>query len=128
MVTLGVSCKSIQHDSSNRMIQLTKKRCLGKCPVYDVFISKGGFLQYNGIDHVEKKGKYEFKVSDEDLLVLQQLFSDVGFEELESSKRKGRDFPVTVLSYHHKIVSFQGLSMPKKIKEIIRKIEEMIKI
>ncbi len=127
ILLVSTSCKSVQQENSNRIIQLTKKRCLGKCPVYDVFIDKEGMLSYNGIDNVEKKGIYKIKITDKELRELQLLFSEARFEELKNSRKKGRDLPITQLSYHRKTVSFHGQQMPQKVKEIIRKIEGILK-
>jgi hypothetical protein len=127
IVTLTVSCKPVEQESSSQVIQLTKKRCLGKCPVYDVIIKENGLLSYHGIDHVEKKGKHEFKISEKELQELKLLFLQSKFKELKKPIHKGRDLPITRLSYHHKTVSFQGQNMPGKIKEIINKIETMVK-
>lgn len=128
LVTLGFSCSSVKQNSSDPFIQLTKKRCLGKCPVYDVFVYQDGLVMYNGIENVKKTGRHQFKISDHQLQELQQLFTNSKFKELENPEKKGRDFPITQLSYHSKTISFQGQNMSENVKEIVNKIEEMVGI
>ena len=120
--SMSVSCAGIQHDASSPVIQLTKKRCLGKCPVYDLMIYKNGLVTYNGIDHVKKKGIYQFSISSEKIQKLNKLFVDSGFKEIENDKTKGRDFPITQITYQNKTVSFKGI-VPKNIHVIIEELE-----
>ena len=119
LMTCG-SCSSVQQNSQGPYIQLTKKRCLGKCPVYDLFIYKNGTVKYNGIDNVIKKGKQKFTIPKEKLAEIEQLFSNSNFESLNwAIDKKIRDLPVTQLMFNNKMVSFQGQNIPKNIKAII---------
>ena len=119
---MSISCSTIQHDASNPVIQLTKKRCLGKCPVYDLMIYKNGLVTYNGIDHVSKKGLHQFSIPSKRIEELNKLFDESGFKEIENDKTKGRDFPITQLTYQNKTVSFKGI-VPKNIHVIIEELE-----
>ena len=125
IITLGFSCNPVKQDNSNPMIQLTKKRCLGKCPVYDLFIYEDGLVRYNGIENVKKTGRHQFKIADDQLSELQQLFAKAKFQDIEDPEKKGRDFPITQLSFKNKTISFQGTNMTEKVKDIVSKIEEI---
>lgn len=122
ILILSVSCSTIQHDASSPVIQLTKKRCLGKCPVYDLMIYKNGLVTYNGIDNVSKKGLHQFNLPSKKMESLGKLFDDSGFKEIESNTKKGRDFPITQLTYQNKTVSFKG-NVPKNVHVIIKELE-----
>lgn len=123
----SISCSSLQHDASSPLIQLTKKRCMGKCPVYDLMIYKNGLVTYNGIDHVSKKGLHQFQIPSEKMNELSKLFDRSGFKEIESPKRKGRDIPVTQLTYEDKTLSFQG-RIPKDVNNIIVALELIVEM
>lgn len=120
--TMSVSCSTIKHDASSPVIQLTKKRCLGKCPVYDLMIYKNGLVTYNGIENVSKKGIYQFSIPTDKIEELNKLFDESGFKQIENDKIKGRDFPITQLTYQNKTVSFKG-TVPKNIHVIIEELE-----
>ena len=122
IVILSVSCSSTKYDASSPVIQLTKNRCMGKCPVYDLMIYQNGLVTYNGIDHVKKKGLHQFSISTQKLEELNKLFEDSRFKELESPKKKGRDLAVTQLTYQNKMVSFQGPT-PERLSNIIVALE-----
>jgi len=119
---MSASCSSIQHDASNPVIQLTKKRCMGKCPVYDIMIYKNGLVTYNGIDNVSKKGVHQFNIPSKKMEELSKLFDDSGFKEIENNETKGRDFAITQLTYQNKTVSFKGI-IPKNVHVIIEELE-----
>ncbi|MFY0630634.1 MAG: hypothetical protein JXR05_09650 [Flavobacteriaceae bacterium] len=124
---LNTSCNSAKINSEEPYIQLTKKRCFGKCPVYDLFIYKNGAAQYNGIDNVAKKGKIEFDINSEELTSLKRLFKEANFTSLENKPNKRiRDLPITELKFGDKTVSFQGQDIPKEIKKIIKELEFIV--
>ncbi|MEQ6123093.1 DUF6438 domain-containing protein [Pseudotenacibaculum sp. MALMAid0570] len=125
---LNVSCNSAKQNSSEPYIQLTKKRCFGKCPVYDLFIYRDGLVKYNGIDHVSKKGRHQFKISKDKLVEIESLLLNSGLESLKDPEKRTRDLPVTHLSFQHKTVLFQGNDMPEKIKKVIKAIESLVVI
>ncbi len=123
----NTSCNSAKVNSEEPYIQLTKKRCFGKCPVYDLVIYKNGAALYNGIANVAKKGKIEFQIDAEELTSLKGLFKEAGFTSLKNKPNKRvRDLPITELKFGNKIVSFQGQDIPKEIKEIIKELELIV--
>ena len=60
---LVASCKTSSKtkiiDTQRALISLSKGRCLGNCPVYDLWVFKNGNVIYNGIDNVNKTGIHE---------------------------------------------------------------------
>lgn len=79
-------------------------------------------MTYNGIDHVSKIGLHQFNLPMKKMEALNKLFDDSGFKEIESSNKKGRDFPITQLTYQNKTVSFKG-NVPKNVYVIIEELE-----
>ena len=125
--TLITACNSTKLNYQDAYIQLTKKRCLGKCPVYDLFIYKNGKVVYNGIDNVEKEGKHEFNLSNQELKNLERMFADSEYKSLKDPVKSNiRDLPITLLKFKDKKIEFQGQKIPKKIKTIITALEALI--
>ena len=90
-------------------------------------IYKNGLVTYNGIDHVSKKGLHQFQLSSKKMEELNKLFDRSGFKEIESPKRKGRDIPITQLTYQDKTVSFQG-RIPEELNALIDALEFIVEI
>lgn len=124
---INTSCNSAKINAEEPFIQLTKKRCFGKCPVYELFIYKNGAAQYNGIDNVTKKGKIEFAINDDMLTSLKRWFKEANFTSLNNEPNKRiRDLPITKLKFGNKTVSFQGQDIPEGIKKIIKELELIV--
>ncbi len=128
MVLIGTtSCNSLKQKQVNPHIQLTKKRCLGTCPVYDLFIYRDGLVSYHGIDNVVKKGKYKFKISPDELVEIETLFVKSKFALANEQKgSKVRDLPITQLRFDNKTVSYTGQNIPEKIKDLITTLEQLV--
>ena len=58
---------------------------------------------------------------------LSKLFDRSGFKEIESPERRGRDIPVTQLTYENKTLSFQG-RIPEELNTIIVALELIVEI
>jgi hypothetical protein len=100
---------------------------MGKCPVYDLMIYKNGLVTYNGIDHVNRKGLHQFQIPSEKMEELSKLFDRSGFKEIESPEKRGRDIPITQLTYQDKTLSFQG-RVPDKLDTLIVALELIIEM
>ncbi|MEE9361454.1 MAG: DUF6438 domain-containing protein [Cellulophaga sp.] len=78
---LVASCKTNKRtkliDTEKSFISISKGRCLGNCPVYDLWNFKDGNVIYNGIDHVEKKGIQETTVSQSKIDALTKLIASI---------------------------------------------------
>ena len=53
-----ISCSSQKPIQKNELIYYGKTACLGKCPVFDLYIYEDGKVVYQGFKNVEKKGKF----------------------------------------------------------------------
>ena len=93
------------NDTDKAYISLSKGRCLGNCPVYDLWVFKDGKVLFKGIDNVEKTGLHETVVSKEVIKKIETLVKATNIEDIETPK--GRDLPLTILRYNGKKVAFQ---------------------
>ena len=90
-------------------------------------IYKNGLVTYNGIDHVEKRGVHQFQLPSEKMEELNKLFDRSGFKELENPEKRGRDIPITQLTYEDKTISFQG-KIPELVNTLIVTLELIAEI
>ena len=93
------------NDTDKAYISLSKGRCLGNCPVYDLWVFKDGKVLFKGIDNVEKIGFHETVVSTETIKKIERLLKAADTENIEAPK--GRDLPLSILRYNGKKVAFQ---------------------
>ena len=128
ILMMSFSCNTVKQSPSDPLIQLTKKRCFGKCPVYDLYVYTNGLVKYNGIDYVQRKGEHEFTLSEDQLTEIKSVFKAANFETLESQEKKVRDLPVTQISFQHKKVQFIGNDIPKEVKKGIEFLESIVGI
>lgn len=57
--------------------------CYGSCPVFELNIDSNGDVEYNGLDHVNRKGFARLKMNDKDLDYLKTLLQYLKIEELK---------------------------------------------
>lgn len=124
---LNIGCSSAKLNHEEAYIQLSKERCFGKCPVYDLCIYKDGTVVYNGVDHVAKKGRQKFKISDKELKQINDLFASIDFNLFKNNgKKKIRDLPKVKLKYNRHKMSFLVGYIPEEVKKIITVLESLI--
>ena len=101
ILTSCTSNKNIQAiDTDKAIISLSKGKCLGNCPVYDLWIFNDGRVVYNGLENVDKKGMHETSISLEKLSQIEALINNSTAKEIGGSSR--RDLPITILKFNNR--------------------------
>lgn len=107
---LVASCKTQKRpqliDTDKAFISLSKGRCLGKCPVYDLWVFKDGRVLYNGIDNVLKKGVQETSISLAQIDTLEKLIPTIKHHNINDVI--SRDKPLTILKFNNKRIVYQS--------------------
>lgn len=96
-----------------------KTACLGKCPVFDLYIYDDGKAAYNGIKNVAKEGKHNFDVTKE---VLEKIQSEIIKLSTEKSGKSTRDLPNTIVKFSGKKLVIQDSKKIAVLDELIREI------
>ena len=96
-------------DTNKAFISLSKGKCLGSCPVYDLWIFKDGKVVYSGLENVEKKGIHETKISLEQINELCKLVKKAS--DVEAGDIRGRDIPLSILKFKDKRIVYQSLKI-----------------
>lgn len=65
-------------------ISFSTTPCFGPCPVFEMTISKNLDVEYNGIDHVKKKGEHELRIDQKDWDYLTTVISSIKIETLSN--------------------------------------------
>ena len=114
-----LSCSTQKNVSSKAFLYYGKTKCLGKCPVFDMYFFDNGKVMYEGFENVEVIGKKELKISSEDIRFLKNELEKVNFSQETSIKR---DIPNTILRYNDKKLITQNRESIKVLLEYLEKV------
>jgi hypothetical protein len=86
-------------ESKDVFATMEKTPCYGTCPIYKLMILKTGKAFYQGIDHVERIGKFETTFSKAEMDMILKKADEIGFWELaDEYDSPVTDFPTTITS------------------------------
>ncbi len=83
------------------LIELKRTPCYGSCPVYTLKIDKNGKGLFDGVENVEKIGRFGFSLSQDELEELENAFLQVDFYQLKNIyDGLVSDLPTTYITYN----------------------------
>lgn len=118
LITLLSSCSSSKELQKEPLLYFGKTACLGKCPVYDVYVFEDGKVEYEGIKNVSKKGKHSYQLSVEELKKLKEELSQINTTKVEKLKR---DIPNTIIRFNGKNLKVQDTKSIKDVEKILQR-------
>jgi len=129
LIFIVFSCKSgkdttFQMDKDQVLMHYSKVPCLGKCPVYELWIFNDGTVLYKGINKVARKGEIKSRLSSEEISDL-VLLLEHNLTEPKAFK-KVRDLPVTRLRYGQKKFGYHVSKIDVRLKEVNSAIEDLV--
>ena len=128
---LYVSCagpKTITEE--DLLIEMKRTPCYGLCPVYTARIAKNGKGLFEGVENVEKIGKFSFSLSRDELAELDRAFDNAAFYQLKNIYNADvSDLPTTYLTYNRdgrrkKIMDYYGA--PDELRSLENRIESLV--
>lgn len=112
------SSKNIKKEEA--FLYYGKTQCLGKCPVFDMYLFKDGKVLYEGIKNVSKLGIHQFSIKTEDVEEIKKELEKIDFTTKE---KLTRDFPNTVLKFKGKRLAIQKNEKVKRLMFLLEKIK-----
>ncbi len=119
LIALLVSCSSSKQLKEDALLYYGKTECLGKCPVFDMYVFEDGKVIYEGLKNVDLKGKHEFKLSSAEIKDIKQELETIAFSSEEKIKR---DVPNVILKIKGNKLVTQN---KEKIKNLITLLEKI---
>ncbi len=116
--------------SEDVLIELKRTPCYGSCPVYTLKIDKNGKGLFEGVENVDKIGRFNFSLSQDELTELANAFQQVNFYQLEKIyDGQVSDLPTTYITYNKdgnrkKIMDYYGA--PEKLRNLENSIETLV--
>jgi len=120
VIVLMVSCSSSKHLKEDALLYYGKTACLGKCPVFDMYIFEDGKVMYEGLKNVDLKGKHEFKLSSTEIKEIKQELETIAFSSEEKIKR---DVPNVILKLKGNKLVTQHKEKIKNLMILLEKIK-----
>ena len=112
------------------LIELKRTPCYGSCRVYTVKIDKNGKGLFEGVENVEKIGRFSFSLSQDELMEFENAFHQVDFYQLKNIyDGQVSDLPTTYISYYKdgnrkKIMDYYGA--PQELRALENSIETLV--
>ncbi|WP_160111923.1 DUF6438 domain-containing protein [Aquimarina sp. AU58] len=121
LIMVSFSCQSTKNTTANTsedeaLVYYSKGSCMGKCPVYDVWIYEDGSVSYSGIHHVSVKGNIKAKLEEQEFRALKTMLNKDSYEGL--AFKKVRDKPITTLRFNGKEYKYYSSRIDGALKEI----------
>ena len=87
-------------DGLERVIEMAKGPCMGKCPVYFLFIYENGLAMYKGRANVEMIGRYYTVLPRKDFKAIKEVFAKANLTQYQDHyQAEVTDMPSTRISY-----------------------------
>ena len=118
---LFIGCSSTKYVKEDALLYYGKTPCLGKCPVFDMYVFDDGKVLYEGLKNVDLLGIHEFNLTAEEVKNIKQELEEINFS---SEERLRRDLPNTVLKYKGKKLSTQSNEQVKELTVLLDKIKK----
>ncbi|MCK4853144.1 MAG: hypothetical protein KAT31_02755 [Bacteroidales bacterium] len=112
------------------LIELKRTPCYGSCPVYTLKIDKNGKGLFDGVENVEKIGRFSFSFSHDELVELEDAFLQVDFYQLRNIyDAQVSDLPTTYITYNKdgnrkKIMDYYGA--PEELRTLENRIQTLV--
>lgn len=102
------------------IIHYRKTACLGKCPVFDLYVYENGNIRYKRLNNVKIKGDQNFHISKKEV---QQLEQEIVKLTIDPLKVFVRDLPKMKITYNGKTITIQQTKQVLKFNALIQKLE-----
>lgn len=113
------SCSSHKNTKENALLYFGKTRCLGKCPVFDMYVFDNGHVWYEGFENVSVLGKKKLKLKEDEISYLKKELNQLNFSSQDNLKR---DIPNIVLKYKGKKMIIQDKTKLKNLLDFLEKV------
>lgn len=118
--------------SDSLLVKIKREACFGRCPQYYATIYKTGWAEYYGEMNVRKVGQWYARLTNEQLIYLNEAIRKYRIEELDSAYSNPylADFPVYYLwvsdKKPRKEIMLNHESLPAEISEFTQILEGLL--
>lgn len=119
LIGILTNCSSPKEMQKEPLLYFGKTACLGKCPVYDIYVFENGKVKYEGVKNVNKKGSYSYQLSKKDIEEITEEL--IRISSIENEKLT-RDKPNTIIRYKGKELKTQNIKNFEKLEKLLEKV------
>lgn len=121
LAVMLVTCSSSKNiKKENAFLYYGKTQCLGKCPVFDMYLFKDGKILYQGFKNVSKLGVHVYTIKIEDVEKIKKELEKIDFTTKE---KLTRDLPNTILMFQGKRLTIQQKDKVQKLIFLLENIK-----
>jgi len=123
----GLNLTETNLNELEKLVEMSKGPCYGRCPVYDLVIYDNGIMTYEGKRFTEREGLYIKKMSESELKELKALLQAANLRQFRDAYRaRVPDLQSVSITYHmddymKTIIGKDG--RPEKVMEIQGELE-----
>jgi hypothetical protein len=93
--------KEVDLSQLDKLVEMSKGPCYGRCPVYTLTIYDNGVMTYEGLRFTEREGLYIKKVADDELKALKMMLKDANLTQFRDAYRaRLTDLQSVSISYY----------------------------
>ncbi len=108
-------------DKKNVLLYYAKGPCLGRCPVYHLWVFTDGTILYKGVDKGDQKKEIKSRLSSNAIADLVMLLDSDLVRPMRLNRI--RDIPVTTLKFDGKEYEYHASQVKGQLKKVNLKIE-----
>ena len=79
--------KEVELDRLEKLVEMSKGPCFGRCPVYTFTVYDNGIMTYEGQRFTDRQGMYIKKMNDGDLKPLKTMLKDANLKQFKDAYR-----------------------------------------
>lgn len=117
--------------SDSLVASIERTRCFGICPHYKIQIYRSGYVLYEGYEHVENKGRFFTRLTNEQLHAIGMKAEETGYFNLNNEYRNPHltDFPTVYTEVRfrgkHKKITHYDADPPAALVEMEKYLDSL---
>lgn len=113
------------------IIALARTACFGQCPVFKIRVYESGYATYEGINFVDRMGKFYANISEADRNTIMERSQEVGFYDFENvyDKQGLMDLPsarLTIAQGEERKTVIARWETPKNVGNFFTEVEGIL--
>ncbi|MEM1325211.1 MAG: DUF6438 domain-containing protein [Bacteroidota bacterium] len=79
--------KEVDLNQLDKLVEMSKGPCYGRCPVYTLTVYENGVMTYEGLRFTDREGVYIKKMADVDLKAMKTMLRDANLQQFRDAYR-----------------------------------------
>ncbi|OSY88568.1 hypothetical protein WH52_07430 [Tenacibaculum holothuriorum] len=112
------SCKAQKNIIQQSFLYYGKTACLGKCPVFDLYIYPNGNVVYIGVENVNTLGQKNFTCTKKEIELIKNELNKLS---INNNTKTVRDLPNTIIKYNGNKLIIRNNKQIEGLNKLLKK-------